>query len=409
MTERMLRVGLGGMGGVVLACMLASSAMCEESPTFRESLAKGKPTVALRYRVEDVDDANKEKDALASTLRTTLAYKTLAYKGWSFFIEAENVAVVGNDLYKNAGAGSLSNGVTDRPVVADPAGTEINQASVSYQHNKTTFKLGRQEVLLNDVRFVGNVGWRQNHQSFDAFRITDQSLDKLKFSYTYVTRVHRILGDNKDMQSHLVDASYDLGKVGKLTGYIFLLDYDVITDAGLSTSTYGLEFKGAKKLSGDRKILYEIELAEQSDAADNPNQIDAGYRHFVLGGAMKGLTIKAGWEILEGNPSQGQFKTPLATLHKFNGWADKFLNTPTNGLEDFYFSLSGKAGKIGWMAVFHDFSAESTSASYGDELDIQLTYSSPWGQGFGFKAALYDADEFSVDADKLMLWTSYKF
>ena len=397
------------LGGIFLTCTLTSLAVAEEEPNFKKALTQGKPTVSLRYRVETVDDANKEKDALASTLRTTLAYKTSAYKGWSFFIEAENVAEIGNDLYKNVGAGSLSNGVGNRPVVADPALTEINQALVSYQHNKTNFKLGRQEVLLNDVRFVGNVGWRQNHQSFDALRITDQSLDKLKVSYVYVSRVHRIFGDNKDMASHLLDASYDLGKIGKLTGYLFLLDYDDLADAGLSTSTYGLEFKGAKKLSGDRKFLYELELAEQSDSGDNPNQIDAGYRHLLVGAAMKPLTIKLGWEILEGNSSQGQFKTPLATLHKFNGWADKFLRTPTDGLEDFYFSLSGKAGKLGWMAVYHDFNAESTSTSYGTEVDLQLTYSSPWGQGFGFKAALYDADEFSVDADKLMVWTSYKF
>lgn len=406
MNTRLLRVALGGM---LFSCTFTSLAIAAEEPTLGEALAKGSPSVALRYRVEEVSDDATDKDALASTLRTTLSYRTLAFKGWSFFIEAENVAAIGNDLYKNAGAGSLSNGVTDRPVVADPAGTEINQASVSYQHNKTTFKLGRQEVLLNDVRFVGNVGWRQNHQSFDALRITDGSFDKLDLSYSYVTRVHRIFGDSKDMASHLLDASYVLGKLGKLTGYTFLLDYDKLADAGLSTTTYGLEFKGAKKLSGDRKFLYEIELAEQRDYANNQGQISAGYRHLLVGGTMKGLTLKVGWEILEGNSSQGQFQTPLATLHKFNGWADKFLRTPTNGLEDFYLSLSGKAGKVGWVAIFHDFTAESTSTSYGDEVDLQVTFSSPWSQEFGFTAALYDADEFSVDTDKLMLWTRHKF
>ena len=50
----------------------------------------------------------------------------------------------------------------DRPVVADPADTEINQALIRYQGDKWRVAAGRQEILLGDVRFVGNVGWRQN-------------------------------------------------------------------------------------------------------------------------------------------------------------------------------------------------------------------------------------------------------
>ena len=34
------------------------------------------------------------------------------------------------------------------------------------------------------------------------------------------------------------------------------------------------------------------------------------------------------------------FQTLLATLHKFQGWADKFLTTPPNGIRDLY----GSAG-----------------------------------------------------------------
>ena len=31
---------------------------------------------------------------------------------------------------------------------------------------------GLQEILIDNHRFVGNVGWRQNHQSFEAARVT---------------------------------------------------------------------------------------------------------------------------------------------------------------------------------------------------------------------------------------------
>ncbi|MCP3958760.1 MAG: hypothetical protein GY719_12980 [bacterium] len=82
--------------------------------------------MSFRYRYEDVtDDAVVSgKSAGVSTLRTVVGNKSLPYKGWSAYLEAENVFVVGDDDYRNLGAAHLSNGVTNRPVVADPALTE---------------------------------------------------------------------------------------------------------------------------------------------------------------------------------------------------------------------------------------------------------------------------------------------
>ena len=45
------------------------------------------------------------------------------------------------------------------------------------------------------------------------------------------------------------------------------------------------------------------------------------------------VTVKAAYESLEGNGARG-FSTPLATLHAFQGWADVFLNTPADGVDD---------------------------------------------------------------------------
>jgi hypothetical protein len=87
-------------------------------------------------------------------------------------------------------------------------------------------------------------------------------------------------------------------------------------------------------------------------------------------------------EILRGNPwipddpdyvHQGSFLTPLATLHKFNGWADKFLVTPLEGLSDLYFTAGGLIGPVKGLATFHLF----TAAEGGEELGHELTSSSP--------------------------------
>ena len=402
------------MCGALLALLMASGMplVAEEEPadlTLAEAVTKGKPILDFRYRYENVrEDDIFDKPAHASTLRTALGYRSEAWKGLSFLIEAENVTVIGNDLYNNAGFGSLNNRVTDRPVVADPALTEINQAYFQWQNTDNKLQLGREEIILDDARFVGNVGWRQNHQSFDAFAFNNTSLERVDVFYGYLSKVNRITGEVADLSSHLLNVGFKLGNVGTLTPYAYLLDYTQADKFGNSTSTWGAEFAGKYAVTDNTSLLYEVEFAQQGDYADNPSSIDTSYYFLMAGGAFKPLTVKLGYEVLGGSETDGQFRTPLATLHKFNGWADRFLNTPTNGLQDLYLSLNGKVGPVAWMVVYHAFGADTGGAKYGDEFDFNFGYTAPWKQSFGFKAAFYNADEFSVDVTKLWLFTSYK-
>ena len=93
--------------GLVVA---SGAALANEAPeSFGDSLKQGKAGVSLRYRLEAVSDDAAAEDAEASTLRTTLSFRTAPYKKWSLFAEAENVTAVGDDNYRNLGAGSLSN------------------------------------------------------------------------------------------------------------------------------------------------------------------------------------------------------------------------------------------------------------------------------------------------------------
>ncbi len=100
--------------------------------------------------------------------------------------------------------------------------------------------------------------------------------------------------------------------------------------------------------------------ARQKDAGDSELSYDSDY--YKLEGALKfkPVTLKAGYEVLASDNGVG-FQTPLATLHKFQGWTDQFLSTPADGIEDAYVVISGKAGPVKLMAVYHDFRAESAS------------------------------------------------
>ncbi len=129
----------------------------------------------------------------------------------------------------------------------------------------------------------------------------------------------------------------------------------------------------------------------------------------MLGATAGGVTAKLGWERLEGRRGGGPFRTPLATLHKFNGRADRFLATPGEGLDDLYVSLAGSVAGVAWAAALHDFGAESTSRDYGRELDLELRYRTRWEQTVALTVALYDSRGFSRDTEKWMLWTTYGF
>ncbi len=376
-----------------------------------DALTKGKVSVGLRYRFEVVDDDNFSKTATASTLRTTLGYRTKSYEGFDLFVQMEDVTDVGlGNRYNNKGFDGFSNHVTNRPVVADPNGTELLQGYLHFKRKGSDVKVGVQEITYDDHRFIGNVGWRQHHQTYDALRYSNTDVENLTINYAFVNSVNRIFRQRVDAEHHLLNVQYRIPDIGAITAYGYRLRYRVASFRGSSTDTYGAEFKGSRGIDARISVQYEAEFAHQVDGGTNPNNVDADYFHFSLGGKYEKYGIAVGWERLDGSSADGQFQTPLATLHAMNGWADKFLSTPTNGLDDVSVKLYGPAGPATWTFVFHDFSASSSGGGdYGREYDALVTWKSSWKQVFGLKAAFYDADGFSKDATKVWLFSIFNF
>ena len=373
------------------------------------ALREGTFGMAARYRFELVQDEASALDAYASTLRTTVGYRTGLFEGFSAYLQFENVSDIGAaDQHNNGGSGHLANGVSDRPVVADPAVTDVNQAYVQYARSGVTVTGGRFVVNLDDQRFVGAVGWRQHHQSFDGVRV-DGEWGSFGASYIFLDDVHQIAGNRLKLWSNLLNAHYRIPSLGTITGYAYLLDYDEPSALALSTNTFGGQFAGVQDLNEDWKVRYEAEYATQQDAADNPDRVRADYLHFMGGGNYRGYGVRVGWESLSGDATDGRFTTPLATLHAFNGWADKFLSTPTMGLRDLYVRADGPLGPIGAILVYHKFQPATGDGDYGTEVDVQLTYESSWGQLWGLRGAAYNANGFSTDTQKFWAYTQWSF
>lgn len=393
---------------IAAAMVLASGAAFtkEEADTITEALKSGKPTVDVRYRYEGVDQETFEKDAEASTVRLRLGYETGTYRGLFAFAELEGIKSVGSDRYD-----STSNGRDDFPAVVDPEGSEVNQAYLAYEGlKKTVIKAGRQRIKLDNDRFIGNVGFRQNEQTFDALSVVSEIWKNTKLTVAHVNNVNRIFGeDHSDAARADLSTSTQIlhvahaFPVGTLTGYAHWLD---LTEApAASHRNVGVRFTGSHDLSDGMKLLYTGELADQSDYKDAPSTVDAGYRLAELGLNVKKITFKAGYEVLEGDGVYG-FATPFATLHAHNGWTDQFLNTPAEGIEDLYFLVTGNVRNWKLLGVYHDFSENEGSADHGDEFGFLVARTFKKIYGVSFKYATYSADTHSVDTDKF--WITFE-
>lgn len=376
-----------------------------------EAIKNGEVSLSARYRYEFVDQDGIPNDAHASTLKTKLGYRTDKVSGFSGFLEAESVAGVGEQNFT-----SPTNGVTDHPLVADPTETEINQAYVRYQGlDDTDIKYGRQLFTLDNHRFIGSVGWRQNEQTFDAATVVNKSLPDTTLTAGYIYNANRLVSDaagprgNDGMETGVFNARYDGLPGGSLTAYNYLLSYNSEALEGGSTNSYGLRFTGGSPLSDGVKALYTLEYAQQSDYGDNPRSFDTDYYLLEGGVQASGLTVKLGQELLGSDDGNASFQTPLATLHAMNGWTDKFLATPNDGLVDTYAQIGGKAGGFKLKAVHHEFESDNASSEYGSETGVMAVRPINETYTVGFKAARYSAEDFSEDTDKAWLWVSANF
>lgn len=385
---------------------LALLAMDDAPGSLSEALFSGEAALKFRFRYEEVDQDPNPDNAHAATLRTELTYKTLAYEGFSGLVQFEHTSILGDDAF-NDGTGSST-----RPAVVDPKGADLNQAFINYDlGDHGLVRLGRQEVVMDNARFIGNVGWRQNHQSYDG--ITYHGGESLPFgmAYGYVENVNRIFGDaaaNGDLRTaaHMLNISKDFENIGKATAYLYALDIDAAP--ALSTMTMGARLAGDLEVSDDFVMDYLVEFATQDDYGDNAmTSYSADYYRVELGGDVGGFQLGLGQELLGSDGGAAGFSTPLATLHAHNGWADQFLGTPADGLEDTFFRVATKVNEVGLMAVFHDYAADNGGADYGTELDFSAKYKLNANMTCGLKYADYSADTWKTDTNKVWFWLTW--
>ena len=386
---------------VTAGCLLfVSLSVANAADGLQGMISNGDYKFDFRYRYEDVDQDNIDQDAGASTLRTRFTWTSATVSNFGFGLEVDHVTAIGSERYN-----STENGNIQYPVVADPEGFDLNQSYVKYMGEKMTSTGGRQRILLGTQRFVGGVGWRQNEQTYDGIRAVFELVDTVSLDYSYVWNVNRIFGPDDGVQpadwhgdSHLLTLTWPVNETSKLEGFTYLLDFENGNGMPNSTATYGLGYSGAHG-----PLNLSVTYARQSDYKDSPLSYDADYFQLQAAYGFSSMTFTLGYEVLGSDDGMASFRTPLATLHKFQGWADKFLVTPANGIEDAYVGISGKLGPVALAATWHDFSAEESSGDYGTEFDLAATYAVHKNVTAQLKYANYSEDGFSTDTTKYWL------
>lgn len=389
---------------LLISMLVALPAAGEEAADFFRG---GKAGLDLRYRFENVEQDDKPSTGEANTLRLRLRLESGVVQGFSGLLELDHIEAIGDLRYDDT-----RNGLTQYPVIADPQGTDFNQAWLQWRGaRETQLRAGRQRIVFGNERFVGPVGWRQNEQTFDALRLDTRALPGAAVSYVYVDRVQRVFGPDSGVppatlssDSHLLDVRTTALPVGTLVFHAELLDFENAPQ--LSLDTLGARYEGERAVTEGWKGGWALEYAVQKDAGANAAEVDAHYGLVELRLQSAALGFSAGYELLSGergtftattNPA---FQTPLATLHLFQGWADKFLTTPSAGIEDLWLGVNGKVGGWTGRVVWHDFGAEATGAHYGSEWDASVSRKFAERYELLLKYAGYSADELLTDTSK---------
>lgn len=329
----------------------------------------------LRPRFEHADQSRLGRSA-ALTMRTVAGLGTRSFHGLSLLAEGEAVITVKESLYFDGV--SRPNG---RTLVPDPRDAELNQLYLDYRTPwaKSGLRVGRQRILIDDQRFVGNLGFRQNEMTMDAARASSSlGISDLSVLYVYLQKVRRSFGNRggeatRDFESnsHLAHVDYRRFRIARIKAFGYWLDFD--NAPMLSSQTYGIRLEGQREVSDRAELSYVLSYAHQWDAAGNQANYDASYQLARLTWTDADLgAVTLGFERLGSDAGEAVFSTPLSTAHGFNGFADAFLdNGGPNGVREAFVEF---APFLPWQLVgstsFHWFQADNADGARGGSRDL---------------------------------------
>ncbi|WP_417619982.1 alginate export family protein [Oceanihabitans sediminis] len=336
-----------------------------------------------------IPDAEDAASFVSQRSRINLAYASEKLKA---YISLQNVRVWGD-------VSTLAS--------SDVNDTAIHEAWALLQLDpKFSLKLGRQEIVYDNHRMFGNVGWAQQARSHDAFIA----------SYRPNTK-HQL-----DLGLALNESSETLFKtdytVNNYKAFQYLWYHTKASNLGISflVLNNGLAYTD---VNDKQKVDYNQTIGTYLNYAKNKLHADASV--YFQTGKIANTSVSAyqfsgnisyqiheafkaglGAEYLSGTDSDNiddkikSFNPWFGTNHKFNGFMDYFYvgnHSNSVGLLDIHASLAYQKEKFSAKLIPHlfssaawvvDFTGKEMPNSLGTEIDLVLGYN--WTKDVSFQA-----------------------
>ncbi|MEY2340683.1 alginate export family protein [Acidithiobacillus sp. IBUN Pt1247-S3] len=405
---------------IITAAILSTIALPQSSAwadPIANAISGGNVSLNFRPRYEFMSQ-NGKRDANAFTVQTLLGLASKPIAGFSANLQFIDVAGILNNY------NSLRNSKTSYSVIPDPEEANINQAYLQYQGlSGLQVRAGRQEINLDDERFVGAVGFRQTPQSFDAISIQENPSATLGAYAAYIWRIKNILNENVPSKTFLGEVHWQPSPMfhAQAFGYWYGNQAkSAIPGAAAcflagnaqvcNSQTLGLRMQGAIPVADKIQVPYDFTYAKQLPYDAGSSLINAQYYHLSSGVRWSGVGLLANYMVMSSNRNGSYgFQTPLATKHAFNGWAELFLTTPVYGLRSLYFTLEGKLYGTALQATYYDFHSAYQSESYGHEVDLSAIhhFSRHWTAGVQY--ADYVHSHYGVNTEGAWIFVNAAF
>jgi len=350
-----------------------------------------------------------------TTMRTRLGVKAMVDSDTSAFIQLQDVRTAGGETATKAPPSLTQTGTS-----VSASGLDVHQAYIDLKNLLDTsihLKLGRQEMVFDEHRLIGNIGWIQQAQTFDAIRgdidlgqfINNLSLTGF-FAKTVAINTHPTLGQTLSVGSTFESnfagerLTYKLGGKGdRITQYFYYALNPSRTGAAVAGGTKNSTPNVANNIEyAGGYLAKHFDLLGKSwrvrfDGAYEFGDVDAttNIRAYMLTASLgtkfdilHGSSISVWYDYLSGDTDKTDttvhtFTTPYATNHKFYGHMDKFLNIPTQGLQDIVVKVWFKpTAKMKFIVHLHQFlsarknrtDALTAAKNLGQEIDTHFKY-----------------------------------
>lgn len=377
MTRREREMNLFWRGFAVFMVLLFWGGSLTAAPLddFVAALKDGTPDVDVIAGFEYKHRDDTTSPGQQFSVRTRVGYRTATFFNTAAYVQLHNVSNI-MEQYRFSHGGTM-HGNLGRDVIADPDGSRFQKAYLDFKGlPDTLIRIGRQDIILDDSRLMGNIDWRLNGQSFDAASITNTSIPDVKLYAAYVQQVNTILLDSLDLDGfYLFNAAYSGLKNHTISLHTYLLDTESTADSARDNATYGFRVDG--KIA---PISYYLDYSHQSNFADGEDHNADMLNVYMAGKINTMFALGAGYSYISGQDgSDRPFDTLFSTAHKFNGFADQFLGTNggslRDGLHDYYVQAITQAFGAKLVLAYHYFDTTENDffdGTYGDEFDALL-------------------------------------